>query len=508
MSGRYLLAIDNGGTETKAAIFDRDGHEVAVASRHVPIDFPEPGFTERDASLVWEANVHAIQEALATAGIEGADIAGIGLTGYGNGICLVDEQGDAVAPLIISTDERAGALRNELRASGAEREIYPMTCQTLWAAQPACLLPWFKRHRPDILNRARWCFGIKDFIRMKLTGNACYELTEASSGCLMNLHTRAYDDRIFETLGIADLKGIMPPIVESTAVSGTVTEEAAARCGLAAGIPVAGGYFDIDAAALASGVRDCQTLSLVAGTWSINDHLATEANTDYDKNANTTTLSYWPGHFLVEESWATSASNFNWFVTNLLEPDLPKTTSRSAIYRRRDELMASTDPASGDVVFVPYLFDSSTTEGARGTFLNLTGSTTRDDMMLAVCEGVCFSTRLNVGRLVRPGHTFTHARLSGGVSKSEPWTQMMADILDIPMTTLESSELTAQGAAMAAGVACGMFDSLDAAIDAMVHTRKTYEPDPARRSVYDRKWQTYLRALDALETFHGQGDPA
>lgn len=502
MSTKYLLALDNGGTEIKVALFKPDGSEVAVVSRHIPMSFPEPGFTERDGEAVWQANVAAIKEALALAKVEGSEIACVGLTGYGNGICLVDEAGDAVAPLIVSTDERATALRNEIRQSGAERAIYPLTCQTLWSAQAGCLLPWFKRYKPEILKKARWCFGIKDFLRMKLTGEACFEITEASSSCLVNLHTCDYDNDIFEALDIADLRHLMPPIVESTAISGRVTKKAARECGLAEGTPIAGGYFDIDAAALASGVCDCDTLSLVAGTWSINNHLSQEANTDYDKNKNTTTLSYWPGYFLTEESWATSASNFNWFVSQVLLNGESEGTSLAATYDECNKTIASLDPAQSKVVFVPYLFDSSTIEGAHGAFFNLEGSTTQAEMMLAVYEGVCFSTKLNISRLERPGHTFSAARLSGGVSKSEPWCQMVADVLNMPITTLTSSELTAQGAAMGAAVACGIYSSLDEAISNMVHPSKTYQPNPERVTLYEHKWELYQRALAALETFH------
>lgn len=505
MSDKRLLAIDNGGSEIKVALFSLDGHEVYVATRRLPMDFPAPGHTERSANAVWRANADAIRETMEESGTRPEDVLGIGLTGYGNGICLVDENGEAVAPLIVSTDERAGALRDELRASGAERAIYPLTRQTMWAAQPACLLPWFKRDRPEVLARARWCLGVKDLIRLRLTGEVATEITEASSGCLVNLDTRDYDDAIFETLGIPELRRIMPPIVESTAVSGRVSERAAAECGLAAGTAVAGGYFDVDAAALASGVRDCETLSLIAGTWSINEHLSKTANANYDKNANTTTLSYWPGHFLVEESWATSMSNFNWFVMNLVAPDRSSIYSPAELYQECSRRVAEMDPRDSGVVFVPYLFDSATTPGAHGAFLNLTSSDTRDQMLLAVCEGVCFSTRLNVSRLERPRHGHTGARLSGGITKSPVLSQMMTDVLGIPVSTMEGTELSAQGAAMGAGVASGAFSSLDEAIDAMVRVGREFRPDPERAAVYDRKYEAYLRALDALETFHGNG---
>lgn len=160
--------------------------------------------------------------------------------------------------------------------------------------------------------------SIKDFIRFRLTGEFACEMTDASSGCLLNLHTKEFDSEIFKALGIEDCRRLMPPCLESTAVSGCVTEAEAKRTDLAAG-----GYFDIDAGALASGVLGPDVLCLIAGTWSINEYLRSEANTDYDKNCNTVTLSFLSGYFMVEDSSPTSASNFDWYVRTFLEPGHP-----------------------------------------------------------------------------------------------------------------------------------------------------------------------------------------
>lgn len=316
---QYLMGIDNGGSEIKCAIFGMDGEEIAVAGRRLPISVPAPGFTERDALQVWEANAEAIRESIEKAGISGKQIKAVGLTGYGNGLCLVDGKGEPTCSCIVSTDNRAADYCRRFAENGAERAIYPMTCQTIWSAQPAALLPWFKDNRPEVLEKSAWYLSIKDFIRFRLTGVFACEMTDASSGCLLNLHTREFDQKIFDALGIGGLRRLMPPCLESTDVSGYVTEEAAKRTGLAEGTPVAGGYFDIDAGALASGVLGPDMLCLIAGTWSINEYLRAEANTDYDKNCNTVTLSFLPGYFLVEDSSPTSASNFDWYVRTFLE---------------------------------------------------------------------------------------------------------------------------------------------------------------------------------------------
>lgn len=136
---QYLMGIDNGGSDIKCAIFDPQGREIAIASAQIPMSMPEPGFTERDAEQVWLANAQVVRTALEKAGISGADIAAIGLTGYGNGLVFVAEDGMPVYPAIVSTDDRASDYCKRFRAEGIDRALFPYTRQTTWSAQPAAL---------------------------------------------------------------------------------------------------------------------------------------------------------------------------------------------------------------------------------------------------------------------------------------------------------------------------------------------------------------------------------
>lgn len=496
--GQYLIGLDNGGSDIKCAVFDLDGNELAVASMQVPMDFPQPGFTERDAEQVWTANVEVIREALKRAEVSGDDVAAVGLTGYGNGMVLVDEGFCAVYPAIVSTDDRAGDYCQRFREDGTERRIFPYTLQTTWSAQPAAMLPWFRDHRPEVLEKTRWILSIKDFIRLRLTGVVAGEITDASSGCLVNLDIRDYDMRLFEILGIEDCYEKMPPVLESTEVSGYITEAAAKETGLAAGIPVAAGYFDIDANALASGVLSENELCLIAGTWSINEYLSKTAPKDIDQKQNTVTLSYLNEYYIMEDSTPTSASNFNWFIRSLIRPDRPDAPIHE-IYEECNQAVEAVRPEDSKVIFVPYLFGSATHADAHGAFLNLTGSDDRDSMLRAVYEGVVFSSMHHVYNLKRPVESYTKARLSGGVSNSEVWSQMMCDALQIPIETLEGSEPGAKGAAMGAGVACGIFADLEDAVKHMVHIGKIYMPRTEYQAVYAEKYKRYEAALRAVD---------
>ena len=166
--------------------------------------------------------------------------------------------------------------------------------------------------------------------------------------------------------------------------------------------------------------------------------------------------------------------------------------------------MGALDPADSQVIFVPYLYGASYPSGADACFLGLTSYTTRDHMILAVYEGVCFSTLWNVHQLVGNGLAGRRVRLSGGVSKSHEWTQIMADVLGVPVETLANTELGCQGAAMAAGVAVGAYADYDDAIARSVRVGEIVEPRPEHVDLYRQKFAAYERALEALRSFGGK----
>jgi L-xylulokinase len=495
---QYLIGIDNGGSDIKCAVFDLKGNELAVANTQVLLDIPHPGYTERDVQKVWQANVEVIKNALKKAEISGNSVAAVGLTGYGNGMVLIDENFQPVYPVIVSTDDRASDYCQKFKEDGTERKLFPYTLQTTWSAQPAVLLPWFREHNPEVLDKTRWILSMKDFVRLRLTGEVAGEITDASSGCLVNLDTRDYDAHLFEILNIEDCYKKMPPILESTRVSGYITEEAAKETGLAVGIPVAAGYFDIDANALASGILSEDELCLIAGTWSINEYLSANAPKDIAHKQNTVTLSYLKKYYIMEDSTPTSASNFNWFIKTLLRPDRMDIPI-SQIYEECNQLVESIKPDDSWTIFVPYLFGSATHPEAHGAFMNLSNEDDRGTMLRAVYEGVVFSSTHHIYNLKRPIKSYTKARLSGGVSNSEVWSQMMSDVLQIPIETLEGEEPGAKGAAMGAGIACGIFTDLGDAVEHMVHIGKAYFPRPEYGAVYAKKYKRYEAALQAVD---------
>ena len=257
---QYLMGIDNGGTFSKAAIFDAQGNQIAVASEPTVTITPKPGYTERDMNELWEVNARAIRTAILSSGIDADDIAGVSFSGHGKGLYLIGEDGLPIYNGILSTDTRAWEYPERWKADGTAARVFPKTFQDILACQPVSLLAWLRDHRPEVFERTKYIFMVKDYIRYRLTGEAYLEYTDSTGGNLVNLHTGEYDGELLALFGLEGVLDKLPPLRRSHELCGRVTRAASETTLLPEGTPVAAGMFDVDACGIASGLCSEQEL--------------------------------------------------------------------------------------------------------------------------------------------------------------------------------------------------------------------------------------------------------
>ena len=484
----YFIGLDNGGTATKAALFDRNGKEVGKAVVATASITPKPGFVERDMEEMWKANCHVISQVLRETGVEAKDVAGIGIAGHGKGLYLWGKDGKPARNGIISTDNRAWAYPKHWAEDGTEEKVFACTAQHILACQPVSLLAWLRDNEPERYRNIRWVFECKDYVRFRLTGEAKAEITDYSGANLMNLHTRDYDGELLKLFGLEEIAEALPPLCRATEICGRVTEEAAERCGLLPGTPVVGGMFDINACALAAGVINPDRLCMIAGTWSINEYVRREPVTDGSVLMNS--LFCLPEYYLIEESSPTSAGNNEWFVRELL-PELGAECKAGgeSIYEVLNRWVDEISPREFVPVFLPFLMASNVHPNAKGSFVGMSLNHSRKHLARSVYEGIAFS------RSDRP----SCIRLAGGAARSTVWAQMFADVMKLPVETVEANETGALGCAIAAAVATGEYPDLESAVENMTSVSRRYEPDESRTEVYDRKYRLYCRTIDCLD---------
>jgi L-xylulokinase len=490
----FFLGVDNGGTLSKAALFDAAGRELATASRRVNILAPRPGWSERDMDTLWADTAAAIRETVAKSGVAPAQIKAVACTGHGNGLYLLDKNGDPLRNAINSSDARAQVCIERWRKNGVGEKVLPKTAQTLWAAQPAPLLSWLRDNEPEAFRNIGAVLMAKDYIRNRLTGQSRAEITDMSGTGLMNVVERRYDPAVLEAYGIPEVAPFLPPLVETADIAGAITPEAAALTGLLPGTPVAGGMFDIDACGLASGILDSGEFSIVAGTWGNNQYIAREPLVDPDLFM--TSCYSVPGWFLMLEGSPTSAGNLEWFLDTFFAAE--RKEWGSDFYERVAELVASVPPGADGATFLPFLYGSNAGK-IQGGFFGLDATHGRAELLRAVFEGVTFAHYQHIERLLKFRDFPAVIRFSGGAAKNPVWCQIFADCIGVPVEVPAGSELGALGAAIAAAVAIGHYADFPAAVHAMTSIEKKYTPRAETTAIYRAKYAVYQDLIRKLK---------
>ncbi len=499
MMDKYFMGIDNGGTITKAAIYTSAGKEIGLATRKTKMIMPQPYHTEKNMEELWKANISVIKEAIRISKIKVEQIAGVSITGHGNGIYLSNKYGEPVYNGIVSTDNRAKHyIENWYSDARFEKEILPKTMQSIWAGQPVALLAWLKDNHPKVIEETDYIFMVKDYIRFKLTGKAYLELTDISGTNLLNVRDRCYDKELLAFFGLEDILPKLPPLKESTDLCGYITKEAANVTGLKEGTPVAGGLFDIAASAIASGLITDKELCIVAGTWSINEFIT--KTPIIDRELFMTSIYCLPEYWLVTEASPTSASNLEWFIDNfMVQEKLNAKENGVPIYDICNEMVKNTTPEESDLLFFPFLFGSNTVPNANSCFIGMNSWHKKEHLVRAVYEGIVFGHIYHIERLLQYRDKLEKTRIAGGVTKSNVWLQMFADCLQIPLEIVEVNEHGTLGTVMCAAVMTGNYHSIKEAADKMIKIESTIYPTKENSRIYKVKYMNYKKTLKRME---------
>ena len=491
---KYYLGLDNGGSNTKAALFDTNGKEIGSFGISTGMLTPLPGFAESDMEEKWLDNCRVIRGLLERCGADPADISGVGICGHGKGLYLWGKDGKPVRNGITSNDTRAYRYPEMWRDEGIEEKVFALSCQHIMECQPVALLAWVRDNEPSNYQNIKWVFECKDYIRFRLTGRALAERTDYSGANLLNLHTGEVDEELLELFGLSEIKDAIPPLCNAIDICGYVTEEAASLTGLKAGTPVIGGMFDIDACALACGIFDEENICAIAGTWSINEYIRKSPVLDGSVRMNS--LFALPGYYLVEESSPTSAGNNEWFNKTLL----PEVFEGENPYDVINGWVEEVAPEEFVPVFLPFIMASNVHPNARGTWAGVNLSTSRKHMARSVYEGIVFGHKMHIERLLESREKLPGCvRLSGGAAKSRVWTQIFADALQMPVETVDVAEAGAFGCALAVSVAVGDYKDLYEASSHMCPVSERVLPRTELADVYRKKYQLYKRTIECLD---------
>lgn len=489
-----LLGIDSGVTLTKAVVFDLDGHEISRGEARVPQSTPHPRWVERDMDAAWHGVVQATRGALESADVDPGRIVAVGLSAHGDSLFPIDAAGQPFRPAILSLDSRAHTIVDRWRTQGVLDQALPLTGQQPFASSLPALIAWLAEHEPESFARMRWALGQKDWTRYKLTGVIGTDFVEASGG-FCDIQRQTYSDAAFNIFGLENAVSKVPPAHGCLEIAGRVSAEAAAETGLLPGTPVTAGLHDVAASAIGAGAVAPGQLAMVAGTWSINLIVADRPATD----------PRWVCRNFIEPgtwfsaAWSpASATNLEWFVQEFCAADVAaaKSEGKSPYAFVNEEAAAVWDDPSA-VYFHPFLYGSPHGDHASAGLFGLRGWHTRGHVLRAILEGITFNHKTHVSAL-RSAFPIAEARLTGGGAQSELWSQLFADVLDVPVVITDAREAGARGAALCAGIATGHYQSLHDAAARATRVLRRHTPDPERTSLLSVRYDSYSKIVDSL----------
>ena len=500
MKMAYVIGVDLGTSGTKTVLFDELGKVVASHTIEYPMYQPQNGYAEQEPADWREAAFATIRACLDKSGVRAEDVKGIGLSGQMHGLVMLGAEGEVLRRSIIWCDQRTAAECEEItQRVGAERLI-EITANPALTGFTASKILWVRNHEPEIYAKCRHILLPKDYVRYCLTGEFATEVSDASGMQLLDIPKRQWSDEVLEKLDID--KSLLAKVYESPEVTGTLTADAAARCGLLPGTLVVGGAGDNAAAAVGTGVvRDGRAFTTIGTSGVVFAHTS-EITIDPKGRVHTFCCAV-PGAWHVMGVTQGAGLSLKWFRDQFC--DTEKATARLMgvdEYYLMDKAALASPIGANKLLYLPYLMGERTPHldpDARGVFFGLSGMHTKRDMLRAVMEGVTYSLRDCVKVCREMGVNVSDMMACGGGGTSPVWRQMLADLYNCPVKTVDSKEGPALGVAILAMVGAGIYGSVPEACDAIIRTANIQEPVPENVPAYEKFYQMYRTIYPALK---------
>ena len=485
---KYLIGIDVGTSGTKSVLFDTQGKEIASCTEEYPLYQPQNGWAEQKPEDWWNAVCKTLKY-LSAAATDG-EICGIGISGQMHGLVMLDENNEVIRNSIIWCDGRTTEECKEIEEIIGHDRLMEITCNPALEGFTAGKIRWVQKHEPENYSRCRHILLPKDYIRFMLTGEYATEVSDASGMQLLDISGRCWSREVCEKLDI-DMN-MLAKVYESPEATGYVTEAAAEKTGLKAGIVVAGGAGDNAAAAIGAGVCKNGKAFTTIGTSGV-----VFAHTDkpiFDKNGRIHTFCCAvPGKWHVMGVTQAAGLSVNWFRNTL---------AKNVSYKELDNQCEDIKIGSDKLIYLPYLMGERTPildVNSRGVFFGLSAMHTRAHMARAVMEGVSYSLYSCVELLKDLGIDVSDMVACGGGGKSKLWKKILADVYGIDVKTLVSSECAALGVAILGGVAAGVYASVEEGCDICVAEKGKTESEAQRHDEYMKFYGLYAKLYPALK---------
>jgi xylulokinase len=498
----FLLGIDVGTSGTKSLLMDAEANVLATATEEYDFERPRTGWTQQDPRLWWNATIQSVRAVIQKAGVDGAQIVGIGLSGQMHGLVITDGAGAPLRPSILWNDQRTAEQAAQIEAAcGGRKGLIRLAGNAAMTSFTLTKLLWVRQHEPRIYDRIAHFLLPKDYVRLRLTGEYVGDVSDMSGTLMLDQQKRDWSGKIISLFELD--RRMLPPVVESHQVTGKVSPAVAEELGIAAGTPVVGGGGDQPAGAVGNGVVRDGLTSATMGTSGVVFTHSRKYVVDPASRVNTF-CSCVDGEYCMFGCVLSAGGSFQWFRNRLGACEVAEAREQGKDpYELLTAQAATAEPGCRGVFWLPYLTGERTPHAdpvAKGGWIGIHADTTREELIRGVLEGVTFAMN-DVVSILRDERKLPirQVRLSGGGARSEFWRQLQADVYGTTCTTINTEQGPAYGVALLAAVGTGRFKNIRQACDQGIAISRTVKPDAKARKLYARHYAEFRRLYPALK---------
>ena len=489
---KYLIGIDVGTSGTKTVLFDETGTAKNSATVEYPLYQPHNGWAEQEPGDWWNACTQSLKTVIAESGVSPDSIAGVGFSGQMHGLVMLDENGHVLRRSIIWCDGRTVDECEEITKTIGAFRLIEITANPALTSFTAGNILWVKKNEPEIYKRCKHILLPKDYVRYMLTGEYGAEASDASGMNLLDIKTRDWSAEVVSELGIDP--SMLPAVKESCDVAGYITKDSALATGLKEGTPVVYGGGDNMAAAIGTGVVDTGKAFITIGTSGVLFAHAGSVAVDINGRVNTFCSSV-PGAWAVFGCSLSAGMSLQWLRNNFFLAEMKVAEGLGKdVYNIMTEQAEKVPIGANRLIFLPYLMGERSPildPNARGVFFGLSAIHNKYDMLRAVMEGVIYALRQSLDVLRDMGISFNQIYATGGGGTSPLWRQMIADIFELPVTTIQNREGPALGAAIMAGVGAGLYPSVKEACEKIIKVNPSQIPITENTKKYAKYYKLF-----------------
>ena len=480
----YYIGVDLGTSALKLVMMDSRGELVKSVSKEYPLYFPYSGWSEQNPTDWFLAVKEGLNELAAGAAEK---IAGISFGGQMHGLVILDKDDNVLRPAILWNDGRSTKETDYLNNVIGKEKLSELTANIAFAGFTAPKILWVKNNEPEIFEKISKVMLPKDYISYMLSGSFCTDYSDASGMLLLDVKNKKWSQEMIKICSISE--DMLPKLYESYEIVGNIKPELAKELGLNEDIKIIAGAGDNAAAAIGTatvGEGACNISLGTSGTIFISSK-----NFGVDKYNALHSFDHADGYYHLMGCMLSAASCNKWWMEDIL-----KTEDFGGEQKGIDNL------GENKVFFLPYLMGERSPHNdpfARGSFIGMSMDTRREDMTLAILEGVTFALRdsLEVARSL--GIEIKKTMICGGGAKSPLWKKLVANIMNVEVEVPVSEEGPGFGAAILAAVGCGEYDNVEAATKAIIKIKEKIKPEEELVLKYEERYQKFKKIYPALK---------